>query len=253
MKTADNGHRLKPVERQTLAQAVMQRLMDYIVDGELQPGDPLPSQYHLAEQLGVSRPVLREAMQGLSSVGVLEIRPGSGCYVGSSSRATDSAALFEILTHEAALEALEARMVVEVELAGLAASRATASDYAEIEAILERLQRAIENGGETSAITSEFHRTLASSGHNAFLHQMSQLLDQARTVQFSRIEAALPDIRADEYESHRELLEAIRSGDSLRARAAMQHHLEVAHGLEERASWLKVHSENGLAATAASS
>ncbi|MFN8590581.1 MAG: FadR/GntR family transcriptional regulator [Thermomicrobiales bacterium] len=253
MKTADNSYRLKPVERQTLAQAVMQRLMDYIVDGGLQPGDPLPSQYQLAEQLGVSRPVLREAMQGLASVGVLEIRPGSGCYVGSSSRATDPAALFEILTHEAALQALEARMVVEVELAGLAAARATESDYADVEAILERLRQALDRGGETAAITSEFHRTLAVSGHNTFLHQMSQLLDQARTAQFSRIEAALPDVKSDEYESHRELLEAIRSGDPALARAAMQRHLEEAHGMEERVSWLKVHNENALAGASASS
>jgi DNA-binding FadR family transcriptional regulator len=248
VNTTTNGHRLRPIERQTLAQAVMQRLIEYIEEGGLQPGDPLPSQYQLAEQLGVSRPVLREAMQGLASVGLLEIRPGSGCYVGNSSRPDNPAALFEILTHEAALEALEARMVVEVELAGLAASRATEADFAAVEAVLDRLRLALERGHETSEITSEFHRTLAGSGHNSFLQRMSQLLDKARTAQFSRIEAALPDVKAGELESHRTLFEAIRSGDVERARAAMREHLEEAHGLEDRVSWLQSHRANGAEA-----
>jgi GntR family transcriptional repressor for pyruvate dehydrogenase complex len=236
-KRAD--HQLQPVERKTLAQVVIQRLMEYIESGELGPGDVLPSQHLLARQLGVSRPVLREAMQGLASVGLLKIRPGSGCYVAASPNSVNRAELFEILSHEAALEAMEARMVVEVELAGLAAERATEEDFAEVEAALDRLRLAIEANAETSEITSELHRLLASAGHNHFLHKMSQLLDGARTAQFTRIEAALPDIKADEFENHRILYEAIRSGDPDRARAAMREHLESAHGLEERVSWLK--------------
>lgn len=243
--TTNNGSRLRPIERQTLAQVVIQRLIEYIEEGKLQAGDALPSQYELAEQLGVSRPVLREAMQGLASVGQIEIRPGSGCYVGSSSRSEDPAALFEVLTHEAALEALEARMLVEVELAGLAALRATAADFALMEAVLDRLRAAIERGSETSEITAEFHHVFAAAGHNVYLQRMSQLLDRARTAQFFRIEAALPDVKAGELESHRVLYEAIRSGDVEQARAAMREHLEEAHGLEDRVSWLKSHQTNG--------
>ena len=232
-------YRLRPVERHTLAQQVMQRLIEYVTANGLKPGDVLPSQYKLARQLGVSRPVLREAMQGLASVGVLEIRPGSGCYVGNATQRANPDALFEIMTHEAALEALEARMVVEVELAGLAASRATEADLRAAERALERLNEAIAQGSETTEITLDFHRILAAAGHNTFLRRMSEMLDHARVAQFTRIEAAMPDVRAGEYESHRTLLEAVLSGDPARARAAMKEHLEVAHGLEERVSWLK--------------
>jgi GntR family transcriptional repressor for pyruvate dehydrogenase complex len=232
-------HRPRPVERYTLAQQVMQRLVEYVSDGGLAPGAVLPSQHELARQLGVSRPVLREAMQGLASVGFLEIRPGSGCYVGDASSRNDRDALFEIMSHEAALEALEARMVVEVELAALAADRATAADYGAVEAALEQLRTAICDGEETSAITLRIHQLIAAAGHNTFLQQMSRLLDQARVAQFTRVEAALPDIRAGEFESHRALLEAIRSGDRDRARAAMREHLEVAHGFEEHVAALK--------------
>lgn len=228
--------RLRPVERHTLAQQVMERLVEFVTEGDLKPGEALPSQHQLAQRLGVSRPVLREAMQGLASIGFLEIRPGSGCYVGRTTAGTDTHTLFEILTHEAALEALEARMVVEVELAGLAAQRATEADHHAIEEALIQLRAAIAEGAETSEITVAVHRLLASAGHNAFLQQMSQLLDQARVVQFTRVATALPDVKAGEYESHLALYEAIRSGDPDRARAAMREHLQVAHGLEERIS-----------------
>ena len=232
-------HLLRPVERHTLAQQVMQRLVEYISNGNLKPGDVLPSQHKLSKQLGVSRPVLREAVQGLASVGVLEIRHGSGCYVGAATERANPEVLFEILTHEAAQEALEARLVVEVELAGLAACRAMEEDLHAAERALSRLHEAISQGTETSEFTLEFHRILATAGHNTFLQRMSELLDQARVAQFMRIEAAMPDVRAGEYDSHRMLYEAILSGDPTRARAAMREHLEVAHGLEERVSRLK--------------
>jgi GntR family transcriptional regulator, transcriptional repressor for pyruvate dehydrogenase complex len=173
-------HRLRPVERHTLAQQVMQRLVEYVSDGGLKPGDVLPSQHTLSKQLGVSHPVLREAMQGLASAGVLEIRPGSGCYVGRATERANPEVLFEILTHEAAQEALEARLVVEVELAGLAAKRAMESDFHAAERALERLREAVAEGRETSEFTLEFHRILASAGRNTFLQRMSELLDRAR-------------------------------------------------------------------------
>lgn len=225
---------LRPVPRQTLAKVVMQRLLEFIEAANLQTGEPLPSQHELARRLGVSRPVLREAMQGLASVGVIDIRPGSGCYVGDPRGTADPESIFEVLTHESALETLEARLVLEVELAGLAAQRATADDFEAMTAILRRLKRAIARGSETSAVTSDFHTALAKAGQNAVLFKMAQFLRRPRRAQGLRIEQALPDITAGEYESHFALFEAVRTGDADWARAAMREHLERAHGWEER-------------------
>lgn len=232
---------LRPVVKTTLTEQVMQRLMDHMQGGRLQPGDALPSQIALAQQLGVSRPVLREAMQRLVSIGMLEIRPGSGCYVGSRRLTPDPDTLFEMATHEAALETLEARLVVEVELAGLAAQRGHERDWQILAAILARLHLAAAAEGETASITAEFHRELARAGHNSVLFKMSQLLSRARAAQGVRIEQALPDVRAGEYGSHLRLYEAVRSGDPEEARREMRHHLEIAHGWEERVSALKRH------------
>ena len=237
--TMSSGRDLHPIKRATLAQQVMQRLIEYVHDAELQAGDVLPSQHELARQLAVSRPVLREAMQGLASIGFLEIRPGSGCYVGRTPPVTHASDLFEIATHDAALQAWEARMVVEVELAGMAAIRATEADIQDIEAALRRINQAVLNGDETSDLTLRFHQILAASGHNSYLLRMSELLDQARVAQFMRVQSSLPDVKARQFESHRILIEAICSRDPDIAREAMREHLRVAHGHEERVSELR--------------
>lgn len=228
-----------PVEKVTLTERVVQRLMEHIQSGRMQPGDALPSQYELARMFGVSRPILREAMQGLVSIGLLEIRPGSGCYVGSPRVRPHAETLFEIVTHEAALETLEARMVVEVELAGLASQRGDDRDWRVLETILDRLSIASDTGSETVTITSDFHDALAQAGHNSVLYKMSHLLSRARVAQGVRIEQALPDIKAGEYGSHLRLYQAVRSGDPREARLEMRRHLEIAHGWEDRVSSLK--------------
>jgi GntR family transcriptional regulator, transcriptional repressor for pyruvate dehydrogenase complex len=230
---------LQPVEKQTLAKVVMQRLVTFIQSDALRPGDVLPSQHELARQLSVSRPVLREAMQGLASIGLVEIRPGSGCYVRDPNGLSDPDTLFEVLTHETALEVLEARMVVEVELAGFAAIRATDADFRLLEAILDRLKRAVARGHATAQITSDFHQTLSRAGHNVILTRMAQLLTRPRLAQGVRIEAALPDVTAGEYDSHLVLYEAVRGGDPEIAKRALRHHLEIAHGMEEQVASLK--------------
>jgi DNA-binding FadR family transcriptional regulator len=230
---------LRPIERQTLAQVAMERLLDLIQIGSVQPGDVLPSQHELARQLGVSRPVLREAMQGLSAAGMIEIRPGSGCYVADPHAQTNPESLFEVVTHEIALETLEARFVVEVELAALASARATEVDKRTMENSLARLKRAASRGQATAAITSDFHRALIRAGHNTVLEKMSRLLSRPRLAQGVRVESELPDIAAGEYQSHRLLFDEILAGDADRARAAMRHHLEIAHGWEVRIAALR--------------
>lgn len=244
--TSQSDAQIAPIERQTLAGIVMQRIEDYVRERALGPGDPLPSQHELVRQLGVSRPVVREALQGLASRGVLEIRPGSGVYVSDPAARPMDDGRIAIETHEAALEALEARMVVEVEMAALAAERATDEDFARMDRVLARLKRASSRHQSTAQITSDFHRALARSCHNTILYRMGQLIARARVSQGIRVEHALPDIAAGEYQSHLILREAIASRDPAIARAAMRRHLEVAHGWEDQISKHRQSSVGGL-------
>ena len=230
---------LRPVERQTLATVVMRRLMDYLQSGSLKPGDALPSQHALARQLSVSRPVLREAMQGLASVGLIEIRAGSGCYVREPDRAADPHAVLAAFAHDSVVELLEARMVIEVELAGLAAQRATDEDFARMEATLARIKRTAARHQPTSQVEADFHRALARAAHNAVLYKMTHLLRQPQIAQGIRVESALRDISGQGYDDHRALFEAVRSGDAGAARRRMREHLETAHGWEEELAALR--------------
>ena len=232
---------LEPIARQTLAQTVMERLVAHIREADLRPGETLPSQHRLAALLAVSRPVLREALQGLASTGVIEIRPGSGCYVREAKPTVDADSLFEEFTHETAIQVLEARMVTEVELVGLAALRATELDFQTIDRHLERLLHAVQHGRQTSQITNDLHQDLARAGHNDILYRMIKLLSRQRMVQGLRVEHAFPDISRQEYENHRLLVEVVRQGDPAKARAAMREHLEVAHLWEEKVDQLRRH------------
>ena len=236
---AETATPLQPVERQTLATAVLRRLMDFIAQGELRPGDALPPQHELASRLAVSRTVLREAMQGLASLGIIEIRPGSGCYVKEPEQRLDPDALLEAYTHETALEVIEARMVIEVELAGLAAQRATTEDLARLDASLARIKRALARNRPTYALTAEFHRLLARAAHNSVLYRVSQMLRRPTLAEGVRVERELPDVAAHEYDSHRLLFEAVRARDEIQARALMRGHLEIAHGWEDEIAALR--------------
>jgi GntR family transcriptional repressor for pyruvate dehydrogenase complex len=230
---------LLPVERQTLAKTVMERLILFIRSDGIEAGDALPSQHELARQLSVSRPILREALQGLATAGIISIRPGSGCYVRDPNADVNPETLLESYTHEAALEVLEARMVVEVELAGLAAERASAADLDRMAEILRRLKRGAARGQLSSPITSDFHQALSRSARNVVLHRMAQMLARPRLAQGMRVEDTLPDVTPHEYSSHRLLYEAVCSRDPGIARDAMRKHLEIAHGWECKIAELK--------------
>jgi DNA-binding FadR family transcriptional regulator len=110
----------------------------------------------------------------------MEIRLGSGFDVDRTTERANPEVLFEILTHEAAQEALEARLVVEVELVGMAVKREMESDFHAAERALEGLREAVAEGRERSEFTFEFYRFLASAAHNTFLQRMSELLNHAR-------------------------------------------------------------------------
>jgi GntR family transcriptional repressor for pyruvate dehydrogenase complex len=230
---------LKPVQKRTLTQEAFDQLVAYLGDGSFHPGDPLPSQQELADQLGVSRPVLREAMQRLEAAGVVEIRHGSGSYVARPKADSALERLLGDFTHEHALDLLEARLVIEAECAALAASRATDEDLAKMQRAVEKIRDLSAAGELTVGGADEFHAALTAASHNSVLTALGQLFQLPNYVQGIRVELALPDISAHEYESHLKLLEAIRKRDPELARASVREHLERSHGSSRQAATLR--------------
>ncbi|CAN5174769.1 FCD domain-containing protein [soil metagenome] len=208
-----------------------ERILELIVGRDLKPGDRLPTEQDLAEQLGLSRSVTREAIKVLAAVGRVSAQRGRGIYVGSGS--ADHGSLFSGHQFvpgriEQVEQLLEFRRVQEVYAAGEAAQRATPPD-------LVRLDEAIRDGedalvSEDRALwadaDSRFHLGIATASGNEFIWSA---LDSVRWLQEQVVVLALHggsggSLQTAHHE-HQEILAAIRSGDSGRASAAADSHL----------------------------
>lgn len=215
---------LEPIVSQRLYQQVADSLRKQIQSGAMPPGSRLPSEKTLAQQLGVSRPTVREAMIALEIAGLVEIRTGSGSYV----RQRDAIVAPSIDTGPGPIELLHARILIEGEIAAEAAQRATSDDLAAIAATIKEMESMIARGEHSRSADQNFHVAIARASGNDVLasivgelwagmfsplfHQFSE-----RTRLVRRQDAAL--------EEHRAIFAALRTHDALGARAAMRHHL----------------------------
>lgn len=236
---------LQRVQKRTLTQEAFDQLVSFLEEGTLRPGDSLPSQQDLADQLGVSRPVLREAMQRLEAAGLVEIRHGSGSYVAHPPAESQLSQIFSHFTHEQAVDLIEARMVIEAECAALGAVRANDDDFAAMQAAVDQIQELADRGELTIDGADAFHEALTAASHNSVLAALGKLFKMPNYIQGIRVELALPDISGHEYESHNRLLEAIRLRDPDLARARVREHLERSHGTTELAETLRTQFEKG--------
>lgn len=225
----------EPIGRMSVSEQVVQRLLALVKDGHLGPGDKLPPERDLADQLAVSRPTVREALRALSILGVLEIRHGGGVYVSSLAAEELLAPLdfFVSLNAQNMAELFGARIHFEPMLAGLAAERLTAEALDRLAALVAA-QVADPGDAELFHDTDvEFHKTILEASGNDFLSRFGRLLqvlgDQGRKA-FQRRQS----VRAQSIEDHREILAALQARDPVAAQKAMrQHMVNVRNALRE--------------------
>lgn len=192
--------------------------------GKFKLGERLPTERELAEQFGVSRPTLREAMIALEMLGMIEARHGMGIYVTRTQLPpTASTFDFEI----GAFELIEARRLFEGEAAALAATTIDDEQLAELERLLTRMADEDELQGEDA--DREFHLVIArATGNGAIIATVENLWELrnrsplARNI-LTRARGGGLEPRIDE---HRRVLEALRAHDPAAARQAMRDHLE---------------------------
>ena len=216
----------KAIRQERLYLKVSEQLSAHIDSGSVAPGERLPSERDLAEQFGVSRPTIREAMIALELAGRVEIRSGSGVYVRDLGK-TETAALPD--DAPGPLELLEARYYIESDAAALAAERA---GDAEIEAMEQAFQAMkLENRTPDSQEEADerFHMLIAKASGNSALHAAIQQLWQIRRTSAMSVffhdklrERGIKPIIRD----HRAILDAIRKRDGDAARKTMQKHLQ---------------------------
>ncbi|MBV9579493.1 MAG: FadR family transcriptional regulator [Chloroflexi bacterium] len=204
----------------------------WLLDGQFRPGEHLPSEKALAEQLGVSRNAVREALRGLESVGLLEIRRGAGggAFVRQASSRLLNDALYTVLRLEGfeVHHLHEARLLLEPGVAAAAAERATPLGVAELERTLERSHAALAAGGPM-AMAIDLHGHLARMTGNPIvellLGLLTDLLETSRTLRASPIDTS-PAAGEHVLSQHRAIVEAIASRAPARAESLMRAHLQ---------------------------
>lgn len=227
---------LSPIPRTSLTEEIIKRLVNLILDEGLKPGDKLPSERELIARFSVGRSSLREAVKILSAIGVVEVSVGEGMFVGRGdlSLITQPLTLGLLMGDRSRNELIEARRVMEVELAGLAAERATEDEIQAIGNRLEAMRTSQDKPERYSRADLEFHLAIAGAAHNYLLYN---LLHTLRHILGALITKAVVDLDANHmpqsFRVHVPIYEAIRARDPKTARRAMAAHLDR---LEERLS-----------------
>lgn len=167
-----------PIERTTLAASAFEQLISYVVNGDWRPGERIPPERELCQQLGIARTSLREALKGMELVGMLESRVGDGTFVCPRSEFLARPLLwaFTGTDHEELRDILEARILMERDLAGLAAERATKEEVEEIGNSIASMRECIASHAPCGDPEMAFHRAIANAAHNAVLTNAMLLL-----------------------------------------------------------------------------
>lgn len=215
---------IAPIVPRRLYRQVAEQLRRLFDDGEYKAGDRLPAERNLAEQMGVSRPTVREALIALEVEGRVQIRVGSGIYVTGTPRS-----VLPELHDEGPFEVLAAREFIESAVAAEAARRATPEHVAALDDNLRRMERSAHPSATTLALDREFHALVAAMlGNDVLVRVVGELFDQRMTPYFSRLTSYFEDgsTWADAQAEHRVVRDAIAAGDAEAARKAMQVHLK---------------------------
>lgn len=239
---------LQTVEPTRLYRQIAEQLRGLIARGEFVAGTRLPAERDLAKQLGVSRPSVREALIALEVEGWVEVRVGSGIYVQpptqrngqAAGRAGDSPAGAEW----GPLQLMQARAVVEAEVAALAARHARKPQLGAIAGALAQMQDEAAAGIEPRAGDEAFHDAVAQACGNEVLADTVRSYWSARHAPlFLRLgdHFETPASWSAALVEHAAVLAAIRARDPLAARAAMQQHLKKATN-RYSASWRRANS-----------
>lgn len=215
-----------PISRVTTSQSVTDQIFDLLRQGELKAGDKLPSERELTEMLDVGRSSVREALQSLAMLNVIEIIPGHGTFIKEpdTSELLRADVIGFLINDSMARELLEAREMIEPSSVRLACLRATEDDFAQIGSLLEQHRAALENGDPTNEVSAQFHIALAEASHNRVVIRFMESILELLTRRGRKVEQ-IPEYARQELEEHRAIFECVRDRDADQANALLLRHI----------------------------
>jgi len=216
-------------------------LRERIMSGTLSAGSNLPSERDLAVQLGVSRPVLREALRALAMIGVVEIRHGAGTIL----RRPDASALGQFFAFTmmydvpVAEDVIQARVAVECQAARLASKRATVSDFDGLRLALEKIEATIDDPESGAEADYAFHSSLVAAAHAPVLSALYAALAEFlhRTHLYRRRSIPLSnEFKTYLVDDHRRILKALADGNEEQIDQALRQHFAIGNEFREQAA-----------------
>ena len=218
------AYNYEKINQKLLVPQIEDQLMMYIGQEKIAIGSKLPSEYTLAEVFGVGRSTVREAIKGLVTKGVLEVKRGSGTFVKSAVMTIDDPLGLSQLEDKdrLAMELFDVRILLEPEVAAVACTNATEEDKKHIKELCDEVEQLYTDGKNHIQKDMEFHEAIAKCSGNRVFEILIPVIFTAITT-FANLTNR--KLMKETIETHRKITEAIISGDSMGAKCAMIMHL----------------------------
>ncbi|WP_069999781.1 FadR/GntR family transcriptional regulator [Cellulosilyticum sp. I15G10I2] len=231
----------KQSDTKGLAMMVAAEVKKSIIKSNMQPGTKLPSESELTLTFGMSRSTIREAMNLLKAENIVEIKRGKGTFVSSQTGMTKDPLGLDFINQPGLLEALlEARLLIEQEIAFLAALRAEEKDIEILEEIINKMNESKDHSEEFTLLDVEFHSAVAQCTHNDVLHKVIPIIcESIRKAYPETVHSKGSFERA--LKSHVNIFNAIKARDVMKARYEVEKHIrqtlddiKIMEGLHEK-------------------
>lgn len=215
----------RKLTRNLLSATIAESINQQIIQQEMAPGTKLPSETQLADDYRVSRPTIREAMKILKAQNIVLIRQGDGTYVSARPGLTEDPLGLRFIQQEALAEGVfEARLLIEPQIAMLAAERATEAELREMGEVVEELLHTDYKSSARSSLDIQFHTMIAQFSKNpVFNHLMPAILETIEKGFIILYESQESHRRAQQM--HKEIYEAFVRRDVVRAKCATESHI----------------------------
>jgi GntR family transcriptional regulator, transcriptional repressor for pyruvate dehydrogenase complex len=217
-------------KRPKVSDLVVEEIKNMVRTGQLHQGDKLPNQNEFAQQLGVSRPSLREALSRLTKLGIIAQSPGVGTILKAENPdlwvENPPGPLFA--DSEATLELIEARICIESLAVEFAVERITKGELTALAHSVKKMQQAIVKGDYRTYLQEDvsFHCQLANASHNRYFIHMHVTLRGLMQTFTNDMYEHFPDLVSNSYDHHQGILESIQARDKERAVQEIRSHIE---------------------------
>lgn len=217
-------YQFEKMDKRLLGSQVEDALFEYILNEPVEIGEKIPNEFELAERFGVGRSTIREAVKGLVSRGILEVRRGSGTYVVSTSTLEeDPLGLSKFQDkYKLALELFDVRLMLEPEIAALASEYAAEEERSQLKELCDEVEQLYLAGKNHIKKDVEFHTCIAKCSRNRVAEILIPVINPAVTTFANLTHRTLMN---ETIKSHRAITEAVLARDVVGARCAMVMHL----------------------------